>query len=172
MTDEDEKRASLWRESDCCRIVRVQQVWEHLFVSIRFRALNSQFSALSLLASISLIGTVDASPPRNSGSLQDDEFAGSARHFRIRQPNPILCWLLSAVTSVTVTTVTGRDLDTDGGDDPFVHTGSAHLLGILRVWEIILIAFFAGVVNAFDCADPPGISRSNGGREDLPNASR
>jgi len=37
------------------------------------------------------------------------------------------------------------------------------LIGAVRVWEIILIAFFAGIVNAFDVPDTPGVSGSNGG---------
>jgi MFS family permease len=44
------------------------------------------------------------------------------------------------------------------------------LLGILRVWEIILIAFFAGVVNAFDVPIRQAFLVQMVGREDLPNA--
>ena len=44
------------------------------------------------------------------------------------------------------------------------------LLGILRVWEIILIAFLAGVVNAFDVPIRQAFLVQMVGREDLPNA--
>jgi MFS family permease len=44
------------------------------------------------------------------------------------------------------------------------------LLGIVRVWEIILIAFFAGIVNAFDVPIRQAFLIQMVGKEDLPNA--
>src|SRR5579864_1914121 len=44
------------------------------------------------------------------------------------------------------------------------------LLGVLRVWEIILIAFLAGIVNAFDVPIRQAFLVQMVGKEDLPNA--
>jgi len=44
------------------------------------------------------------------------------------------------------------------------------LLGVVRVWEIIAIAFLAGVVNAFDVPIRQAFLVQMVGREDLPNA--
>jgi MFS family permease len=44
------------------------------------------------------------------------------------------------------------------------------LLGIVRVWEIVLIAFFAGIVNAFDVPIRQAFLIQMVGKEDLPNA--
>jgi MFS family permease len=44
------------------------------------------------------------------------------------------------------------------------------LLGVVRVWEIILIAFFAGIVNAFDVPIRQAFLVQMVGKEDLPNA--
>jgi MFS family permease len=44
------------------------------------------------------------------------------------------------------------------------------LLGVVRVWEIILIAFLAGVVNAFDVPIRQAFLIEMVGKEDLPNA--
>ncbi len=44
------------------------------------------------------------------------------------------------------------------------------LLGVMRVWEIILIAFFAGIVNAFDVPIRQAFLVQMVGKEDLPNA--
>jgi len=44
------------------------------------------------------------------------------------------------------------------------------LLGAVRVWEIILIAFFAGIVNAFDVPIRQAFLVQMVGKEDLPNA--
>jgi len=44
------------------------------------------------------------------------------------------------------------------------------LLGAVRVWEIVLIAFFAGIVNAFDVPIRQAFLVQMVGKEDLPNA--
>jgi MFS family permease len=44
------------------------------------------------------------------------------------------------------------------------------LLGVVRVWEIVLIAFFAGIVNAFDVPIRQAFLVQMVGKEDLPNA--
>jgi MFS family permease len=44
------------------------------------------------------------------------------------------------------------------------------LLGVVRVWEIVLIAFLAGVVNAFDVPIRQAFLVQMVGMEDLPNA--
>ena len=44
------------------------------------------------------------------------------------------------------------------------------LLGVVRVWEIILIGFFAGIVNAFDVPIRQSFLIQMVGKEDLPNA--
>src|ERR1700736_2536812 len=44
------------------------------------------------------------------------------------------------------------------------------LLGVVRVWEIILIAFFAGIVNSFDVPIRQAFLVQMVGKEDLPNA--
>jgi MFS family permease len=44
------------------------------------------------------------------------------------------------------------------------------LLNIVRVWEIVLIAFFAGIVNAFDVPIRQAFLVQMVGKEDLPNA--
>src|SRR5258705_8188091 len=44
------------------------------------------------------------------------------------------------------------------------------LLGVVRVWEIVLIAFLAGVVNAFDIPIRQAFLVQMVGKEDLPNA--
>src|ERR1700732_4671242 len=44
------------------------------------------------------------------------------------------------------------------------------LVGVVRVWEIILIAFFAGIVNAFDVPIRQAFLVQMVGKEDLPNA--
>jgi len=44
------------------------------------------------------------------------------------------------------------------------------LLGVVRVWEILLIAFFAGIVNAFDVPIRQAFLVQMVGKEDLPNA--
>ena len=44
------------------------------------------------------------------------------------------------------------------------------LLGVIRVWEIVLIAFFAGIVNAFDVPIRQAFLVQMVGKEDLPNA--
>src|SRR5207302_10349668 len=44
------------------------------------------------------------------------------------------------------------------------------LLGILRVWEIVSIAFLAGIVNAFDVPIRQAFLVQMVGRQDLPNA--
>jgi len=44
------------------------------------------------------------------------------------------------------------------------------LIGAVRVWEIILIAFFAGIVNAFDVPIRQAFLVQMVGKEDLPNA--
>ena len=44
------------------------------------------------------------------------------------------------------------------------------LLGVVRVWEIVLIAFFAGIVNAFDVPIRQAFLVQMVGIEDLPNA--
>jgi len=44
------------------------------------------------------------------------------------------------------------------------------LLGVVRVWEIMLIGFFAGVVNAFDVPIRQAFLVQMVGKEDLPNA--
>jgi MFS family permease len=44
------------------------------------------------------------------------------------------------------------------------------LSGVIRVWEIVLIGFFAGVVNAFDVPIRQAFLVQMVGREDLPNA--
>jgi MFS family permease len=44
------------------------------------------------------------------------------------------------------------------------------LLGVVRVWEIVLIAFFAGIVNAFDVPIRQAFIVQMVGKEDLPNA--
>jgi MFS family permease len=44
------------------------------------------------------------------------------------------------------------------------------LLGVVRVWEIILIAFIAGIVNAFDVPIRQAFLVQMVGKEDLPNA--
>jgi MFS family permease len=44
------------------------------------------------------------------------------------------------------------------------------LLGVVRVWEIILIAFLAGIVNAFDVPIRQAFLVQMVGKEDLPNA--
>src|ERR1700681_999076 len=44
------------------------------------------------------------------------------------------------------------------------------LLGIVRVWEIVLIAFLAGIVNAFDVPIRQAFLVQMVGKEDLPNA--
>ena len=44
------------------------------------------------------------------------------------------------------------------------------LIGIVHVWEIILIAFFAGIVNAFDVPIRQAFLVQMVGKEDLPNA--
>jgi MFS family permease len=44
------------------------------------------------------------------------------------------------------------------------------LAGVVRVWEIVLIAFFAGIVNAFDVPIRQAFLVQMVGKEDLPNA--
>jgi len=44
------------------------------------------------------------------------------------------------------------------------------LLGVVRVWEIVLIAFLAGIVNAFDIPIRQAFLVQMVGKEDLPNA--
>jgi len=44
------------------------------------------------------------------------------------------------------------------------------LLGVVRVWEIVLIAFLAGIVNAFDVPIRQAFLVQMVGKEDLPNA--
>jgi MFS family permease len=44
------------------------------------------------------------------------------------------------------------------------------LLGVVRVWEILLIAFLAGIVNAFDVPIRQAFLVQMVGKEDLPNA--
>src|SRR4029077_3620576 len=44
------------------------------------------------------------------------------------------------------------------------------LPGIVRVWEIVLIAFLAGIVNAFDVPIRQAFLVQMVGRDDLPNA--
>ena len=44
------------------------------------------------------------------------------------------------------------------------------LLGVVRVWEIVLIAFIAGIVNAFDVPIRQAFLVQMVGKEDLPNA--
>src|ERR1700732_3746221 len=44
------------------------------------------------------------------------------------------------------------------------------LLGVLRVWEVVLIAFLAGIVNAFDVPIRQAFLVQMVGKEDLPNA--
>jgi MFS family permease len=44
------------------------------------------------------------------------------------------------------------------------------LLGVIRVWEIVLIAFLAGIVNAFDVPIRQAFLIQMVGKEDLPNA--
>ena len=44
------------------------------------------------------------------------------------------------------------------------------LLGVVRVWEIVLIGFFAGIVNAFDVPIRQSFLIQMVGKEDLPNA--
>ena len=44
------------------------------------------------------------------------------------------------------------------------------LLGVVRVWEIVLIAFLAGIVNAFDVPIRQAFLIQLVGKEDLPNA--
>ncbi len=44
------------------------------------------------------------------------------------------------------------------------------LLGVMRVWEIVLIAFLAGIVNAFDVPIRQAFLVQMVGKEDLPNA--
>ena len=44
------------------------------------------------------------------------------------------------------------------------------LLGVVRVWEIVLIAFLAGIVNAFDVPIRQAFLVQMVGMEDLPNA--
>jgi MFS family permease len=44
------------------------------------------------------------------------------------------------------------------------------LLGVVRVWEIILIGFFAGIANAFDVPIRQAFLVQMVGKEDLPNA--
>ena len=44
------------------------------------------------------------------------------------------------------------------------------LIGAVRVWEIVLIAFFAGIVNAFDVPIRQAFLVQMVGKEDLPNA--
>src|SRR5271169_4202428 len=44
------------------------------------------------------------------------------------------------------------------------------LLGVVRVWEIVLIAFLAGIVNAFDVPIRQAFIVQMVGKEDLPNA--
>ena len=45
------------------------------------------------------------------------------------------------------------------------------LLGVVRVWEIVLIAFIAGIVNAFDVPIRQAFLVQMVGKEDLPNDS-
>src|SRR6267378_3213399 len=44
------------------------------------------------------------------------------------------------------------------------------LVGVVRVWEIVLIAFLAGIVNAFDVPIRQAFLVQMVGKEDLPNA--
>lgn len=44
------------------------------------------------------------------------------------------------------------------------------LLGVIRVWQIVVIAFFAGIVNAFDVPIRQAFLVQMVGRQDLPNA--
>jgi MFS family permease len=44
------------------------------------------------------------------------------------------------------------------------------LLGVVRVWEIVVIAFFAGIINAFDVPIRQAFLVQMVGKEDLPNA--
>jgi len=95
-------------------IVRVQQVWEQsLRVYSLSRSETSQFSALLWLASLSAHRHVDAVHRATLARLQDDEFAGLLA-FSDSPAKSIL--LLASVGGYVgdVTTVTARDLDTDG----------------------------------------------------------
>ena len=153
-------------------IVRVQQVWEHLFVSIRFRALKHRNFQLFFAGQlVSLIGTWMQSTAQLWLVYKMTNSPALLGIFGFANQIPIL--LLASVggyvgdrynrhRGVIWTQTVAMILS-------FVLAALA-LLGILRVWEIILIAFFAGVVNAFDVPIRQAFLVQMVGREDLPNA--
>jgi MFS family permease len=153
-------------------IVRIQQVWEHLFVSIRFRALKHRNFQLFFAGQlVSLIGTWMQSTAQLWLVYKMTNSPALLGIFGFANQIPIL--LLASLggyvgdrynrhRGVIWTQTVAMILS-------FVLAALA-LLGILRVWEIILIAFFAGVVNAFDVPIRQAFLVQMVGREDLPNA--
>jgi MFS family permease len=147
-------------------------VWEHLFVSIRFRALKHRNFQLFFAGQlISLIGTWMQSTAQLWLVYKMTNSPALLGVFGFANQIPIL--LLASLGGYV-------------GDRYNRHRGviwtqtvamilsfilaALALLGILRVWEIILIAFFAGVVNAFDVPIRQAFLVQMVGREDLPNA--
>jgi MFS family permease len=147
-------------------------VWEHLFVSIRFRALKHRNFQLFFAGQlVSLIGTWMQSTAQLWLVYKMTNSPALLGVFGFANQIPIL--LLASLGGYV-------------GDRYNRHRGviwtqtvamilsfilaALALLGILRVWEIILIAFFAGVVNAFDVPIRQAFLVQMVGREDLPNA--
>src|SRR6202030_3729396 len=145
---------------------------EHLFVSIRFRALKHRNFQLFFAGQLtSLIGTWMQSTAQLWLVYKMTNSPALLGIFGFASQIPIL--LLASVGGYF-------------GDRYNRHLGviwtqtvamilsfilaALTLLGILRVWEIILIAFFAGVVNAFDVPIRQAFLVQMVGREDLPNA--
>jgi MFS family permease len=147
-------------------------VWEHLVVSIRFRALKHRNFQLFFAGQLtSLIGTWMQTTAQLWLVYRMTNSPALLGIFGFASQIPIL---LLASLGGYVGDRYNRHLGVIWTQTVAMLLSFAlavlTLLGILRVWEIILIAFLAGVVNAFDVPIRQAFLVQMVGREDLPNA--
>ena len=162
----------LAEESLCCRLSAFNKCGNILFVSIRFRALKHRnFQLFYAGQLISLIGTWMQSTAQlwlvykmtNSPALLGlFGFASQIPIFFLASVGGYVGDRYNRHRAVIWTQTAAMILS-------FV-LAALTLLGVVRVWEILLLAFFAGVVNAFDVPIRQAFLVQMVGREDLPNA--
>src|SRR5580692_4026246 len=153
-------------------IVRVHQLWEHLIVSIRFRALKHRNFQLFFAGQlVSLIGTWMQSTAQLWLVYKMTHSAALLGVFGFASQIPILF----------LASLGGYLGDRYNRHRGVIWTQAASLLlafalaaltllGVVRVWELILIAFLVGIVNAFDVPIRQAFLVQMVGKEDLGNA--
>src|SRR6267378_1024603 len=162
----------LSRHCGCCRLSAPMKCGNILLVSIRFRALKHRNFQLFFAGQlISLIGTWMQSTAQLWLVYRMTNSPALLGIFGFASQIPIL--FLASLggyvgdrynrhRGVVWTQTTAMILS-------FV-LAALTLLGAVRVWEIVLIAFLAGIVNAFDVPIRQAFLVQMVGKEDLPNA--